>query len=337
MSHASLSLDLDNLWSYMKTHGDPGWERYPSYLDRVVPLALQSLGERELRITFFIVGLDASLASNHAPLRSIVEAGHEVGNHSFHHEPWLHLYSDAQLEDELSRAENAIVHAVGVRPDGFRGPGFSLSETTLRVLARRGYRYDASTFPTYLGPLARAYYFWTAKLDAEEKKRRAKLFGSVRDGLRPLKPYHWSLGERRMLEIPVTTMPLCKAPFHVSYLLFLSMRSHLAACAYFRLALSMCKMAGVQPSLLLHPLDFLGRDDCPELAFFPAMGVDGALKRRWTGDYLDIYRKAFQVLPMGRHADKLSAANLPLRKPDFPREDGSAPPPTEHTPRTREA
>jgi hypothetical protein len=23
---ASLSLDLDNLWSYMKTHGDPGWE-----------------------------------------------------------------------------------------------------------------------------------------------------------------------------------------------------------------------------------------------------------------------------------------------------------------------
>jgi peptidoglycan-N-acetylglucosamine deacetylase len=22
---ASLSLDLDNKWSYMKTHGDPGW------------------------------------------------------------------------------------------------------------------------------------------------------------------------------------------------------------------------------------------------------------------------------------------------------------------------
>jgi hypothetical protein len=23
---ASISLDLDSLWSYMKTHGDPGWE-----------------------------------------------------------------------------------------------------------------------------------------------------------------------------------------------------------------------------------------------------------------------------------------------------------------------
>ncbi len=33
----SLSLDLDNQWSYMKTHGDAGWESFPSYLDLVVP------------------------------------------------------------------------------------------------------------------------------------------------------------------------------------------------------------------------------------------------------------------------------------------------------------
>ena len=37
---ASLSLDLDNQWSYMKTHGDPAWESLPSYLDVVVPRAL---------------------------------------------------------------------------------------------------------------------------------------------------------------------------------------------------------------------------------------------------------------------------------------------------------
>ena len=30
MRYASLSLDLDNQWSYMKTHGDDGWESYPS-------------------------------------------------------------------------------------------------------------------------------------------------------------------------------------------------------------------------------------------------------------------------------------------------------------------
>ena len=37
---ASLSLDLDNQWSYMKTHGDAGWDAYPSYLDVVVPRVL---------------------------------------------------------------------------------------------------------------------------------------------------------------------------------------------------------------------------------------------------------------------------------------------------------
>ena len=34
---ASLSLDLDNQWSYMRTHGDPGWDEFPSYFDTVVP------------------------------------------------------------------------------------------------------------------------------------------------------------------------------------------------------------------------------------------------------------------------------------------------------------
>ena len=26
---ASLSLDLDNKWSYLKTHGDAGWDSFP--------------------------------------------------------------------------------------------------------------------------------------------------------------------------------------------------------------------------------------------------------------------------------------------------------------------
>lgn len=28
---ASLSLDLDNLWSYLKIHGDPGWDSFLSF------------------------------------------------------------------------------------------------------------------------------------------------------------------------------------------------------------------------------------------------------------------------------------------------------------------
>ena len=40
---ASLSLDLDNKWSYMKTHGDAGWESFPSYFDLLIPRVLRLL------------------------------------------------------------------------------------------------------------------------------------------------------------------------------------------------------------------------------------------------------------------------------------------------------
>jgi hypothetical protein len=219
---ASLSLDLDNEWAYLKTHGDPGWETMPSYLDCVVPRVLEILARRGLRITFFVVGQDAALEKNRKALAQLAQAGHEIGNHSQRHEPWLHLYSEEELERELSEAEMHIEKATGRRPDAFRGPGFSLSETTLRVLLRRGYRYDASTFPTFLGPLARAYYFMTAKLEPEERRKRAKLFGSMRDGFQPLRPYRWQLAAGTLLEIPVTTLPLFRVPIHLSYVLYLS-------------------------------------------------------------------------------------------------------------------
>ena len=48
---ASLSLDLDNKWSYLKTHGDKGWEAYPTYLPVVVPRFLDVLRQLNQQMT----------------------------------------------------------------------------------------------------------------------------------------------------------------------------------------------------------------------------------------------------------------------------------------------
>lgn len=299
---ASLSLDLDNKWSYLKTHGDAGWEKFPSYLDVVVPRALDVLGERGLSITFFVVGQDAAIESNTAALRSIADAGHEIGNHSFNHEPWLHLYEPAQLRDDFSRAEDAIYAATGQRTVGFRGPGFSFSPEVLAELARRGYQYDASTFPTFLGPLARYYYFLRSNLSGGDRDQRKQLFGKFSEGFRPLKPYAWPGLERELIEIPVTTMPLVRAPIHLSYLLYLAQASELVALNYFRMALTMCDLRGVEPSILLHPLDFMGCDDDQDLSFFPAMKSPAAAKLRLVGKALDMLAKGRRVVTMREHA-----------------------------------
>src|SRR5438034_4011335 len=244
---ASLSLDLDNKWSYLKTHGDPAWQRLPSYLDVVVPRVLDILKARNLTVTMFIVGQDAAVAKNRELLRAIAAAGHEIGNHSFHHEPWLHLYSEARTETELERAEEHIERATGRRPLGFRGPGFSLSAASVRVLARRGYRYDASTLPTFLGPLARAYYFMRTRLTPEQREQRKLLFGTFAEGAQPLGPYRWHTDAGELLEIPVTTMPIFRTPFHVSYLLYLSAVAPRLAVGYFRAVLALCRWTGTEP------------------------------------------------------------------------------------------
>lgn len=305
---ASISLDLDDLWSYQKTHCDPQWERRCSYLPSLVPVMLDLLDTVPCRVTFFIVGWDAARPANERWMRMITDRGHEVGSHSYHHECWLHLYSPTMMEEELTRAEEAICLATGQRVSGFRGPGFSWSPALLELLAGRGYVYDASTLPTYLGPLARAYFLATARMNAAERRQRAQLFGTFVDGLRPSGAYQWRLSNgRSLLEIPVTTVPGVKTPFHMSYLLYLSRFSPGLMRSYLRTALSLCRRRNIAPSFLLHPLDVLGPEQAPQLAFFPGMAMPGNIKRALVREVLQTLAGEFALGPMSTHAGRALA------------------------------
>lgn len=90
------------------------------------------------------------------------------------------------------------------------------------------------------------------------------------------------------------------------------------ATAYFQTAVTACRTAGVEPSLLLHPLDFLGPEEVQGLDFFPAMNIPGDLKRERVAGYLDQLRSQFDVVPIGEHARRLEArGTLPVRSPNF--------------------
>lgn len=297
---AALSLDLDNKWSYMKTHGDSGWETHPSYFDVLIPRALELLRRFGLQITFFVVGQDAALPQNHESLAQITKDGHEIGNHSFFHEPWMHRRSSREIDEELARAEDAITRATGRHTRGFRGPGFVSSDTLIDVLIRREYLYDASSLPTFIGPIGRLYYFRSAKLGPQERAERHDLFGKFTDGLRSNKRHRLVNGRRTLQEIPVTTMPGLRLPIHVSYVLYIATVSPALAVAYFRTALSLCKLTGTEPSILLHPLDFLTARECPELTFFPAMTLDASVKREVLTRVLHDLAGNYDVVPLAQ-------------------------------------
>jgi len=173
----------------------------------------------------------------------------------------------------------------------------------LQVLAERGYEYDCSTLPTFIAPLARAYYFFKSpKMTDEERQKRKKLFGKFSDGFQSLKSRTLDVTGKDLVEIPVTTFPLVKTPIHLSYLLYLSTYSRNAALAYWRAALAMCRATGVQPSVLLHPLDFLSGEDAPELKFFPGMNVSTHEKLAFVNDALSLYQSQFDIVTMREHA-----------------------------------
>jgi hypothetical protein len=288
----------------MKIHGDEGWEDYPSYFNIFIPHVLDILDELELKITFFIVGRDSESEENRKYLKMITDRGHEVGNHSYNHESWLQTYSHEKIEKEIIMAEQAIEGATGKRPLGFRGPGFSWSHDLLKVLESRNYLFDASTLPTYLGPLARKYYFMKSDLSKEEKKSRKELFGKFSEGFRKLKPYYHDLGEgKRILEIPVTTMPFFKLPFHLSYLLYISNVSLTLMKIYLGLAILLCRLTNTPVSFLLHPLDLIGGDQIRQLAFFPGMNIESNRKVILFRTVIIKLRGNFRLVTMNEFAN----------------------------------
>jgi hypothetical protein len=157
-----------------------------------------------------------------------------------------------------------------------------------------------------------------SSLSKAELKTRKQLFGRFTEGFRPLKPYRFRTDAGELIEIPVTTMPLFKVPIHASYILYLSCYSEPLAIAYLRTALWFCRMTGTPPSILLHPLDFLGGDDEKDLSFFPAMNLAGAKKMAIMDRIFSILGEQFQVVPMKDHAAQIGSLHgLNLHEPRF--------------------
>jgi peptidoglycan/xylan/chitin deacetylase (PgdA/CDA1 family) len=114
---------------------------HQAYGPRVgVPRILQLLADYDLRATFFVPGLTADRYP--ATVVQIVEAGHEVGHHSYAH--FSPLDQDEQAERADFERALAALERHGVRPDGFRCPSWEPAWRTPGIVAEYGLTYDSS-------------------------------------------------------------------------------------------------------------------------------------------------------------------------------------------------
>ena len=99
------------------------------------PLLLDSLRRSGVKATFFCIGRNAA----HYPyfVRDLVQAGHEVGNHTYHHVR-LPPLPDSAVKDELEMCNKVLQAITGQPVRYFRPPGGDYSSATLRIASSLG-------------------------------------------------------------------------------------------------------------------------------------------------------------------------------------------------------
>jgi peptidoglycan/xylan/chitin deacetylase (PgdA/CDA1 family) len=140
-----LSFDFDTMSaSIFRGQDTPTWLSRGEFGARTgIVRILDLLHEYGIRATFFIPGYTAD--SFPERVQAVRQAGHEIGNHGYLHEPPAQAAGDAEQERAILRkANDALERVAGVHPSGYRSPSWDLSEHSVRLLREEGFLYDSS-------------------------------------------------------------------------------------------------------------------------------------------------------------------------------------------------
>ena len=123
------------------------WSSFPSIVEHRTEEILEICAQHHATATFYFLGW---IADRYPGLvRRVVEAGHEIGTHSYWHRKVCDL-DEATFREDLSRSIKTIQDAAGADVTSFRAPSFSITpgtEWAFDALMDAGLRYDASLFP----------------------------------------------------------------------------------------------------------------------------------------------------------------------------------------------
>ena len=101
----------------------------------VTPLLLDLLDRHSVSATFFVTGERA--ARHPSIIRDILSRGHAIGNHSYHHFPFLMLKGIRTLRREIESTQSLLA-GFGVVPLAFRPPAGITNPLLRRVLLEQG-------------------------------------------------------------------------------------------------------------------------------------------------------------------------------------------------------
>ncbi|MAT92296.1 MAG: polysaccharide deacetylase family protein [Halioglobus sp.] len=156
------------------------WQTLPHRVDDNTRRILDLFAEHDLRATFFTLGWVAEQFPD--LVRQVAAAGHEVASHGWQHTR-VNTQTPAQFREDIERTRALLQDLSGQPVFGYRAASYSIGREQAWAwdeLAAAGYRYSSSIVPI-----------------------RHDLYG-IPDAPR----FAFDTAGGRLLEIPVTTVPL---------------------------------------------------------------------------------------------------------------------------------
>jgi Polysaccharide deacetylase len=208
----SITIDMDSLNCYRKIHGLEVENEFDNtIMENTISVIIEFFKNLNMKITFFLVG--NSIEGNENLINLILENGHEIGNHTWNHKYDFTYLNEDEITDELLKFQNCFKDKFNYKVEGFRTPGYHLSDNLLKVLNNLGFSYSSSSMGSW------TYYFIkllkVSKINLSQKKSFSKIH-PLNDLLLPNFPYYPkfenSLKPQNVLEIPITRG---KLPFNL--------------------------------------------------------------------------------------------------------------------------
>ncbi|WP_227936393.1 polysaccharide deacetylase family protein [Alkalihalobacillus deserti] len=101
------------------------------------PMILDILKEKGVPATFFVVGRE--ITTYPEIMKRIVNEGHGIGNHTWHH-PDLRKKWSSRIQEEIQSTQQELQKVVGKKPDLFRPPYGAMTKADKVILNKMGMR-----------------------------------------------------------------------------------------------------------------------------------------------------------------------------------------------------